>query len=69
MDLKPYSMTLWVEASQEYGRWVYRPKCKKSKVFAAIAGTKTLTQPILLHIRALGFDIQTEVAKPESLSV
>jgi hypothetical protein len=33
------------------------PVCDAAKVFAAIAGTKTLTQQTLLLIKQLGYDI------------
>jgi hypothetical protein len=64
-ELKPYAQTIWVVAKQQYGRWVYYPRCKKAKLFAKIAGTETITAPVLLHIKALGFDVQTELAQPE----
>lgn len=57
-----------VVAEQQYGRWVYQPKCKKAKLFAKIAGTKTLTLPVLLQIKELGVDVKTEMAQPAFLA-
>jgi hypothetical protein len=40
-----------------YGRRVVYPVCDKAKIFAAIAGTTSLTETTLKCIRKLGFDI------------
>jgi hypothetical protein len=47
---------------EQYGRAVYYPVCDKAKVFANIAGTKTLTADAVRRIKELGykFDIQHE---------
>ena len=42
----------------QYGRWVYYPMCNDAKAFAAIAGTKTLTEPTLVQIKKLGYEIK-----------
>jgi hypothetical protein len=51
-----------LKAVNHYGHWVYYPDCDKSRVFAQIAGTKTLTAHVIYHIKALGYvvDISTE---------
>lgn len=42
----------------QYGKWVYYPVCDGAKAFAAIAGTKTLTEPTLAQIKKLGYEIK-----------
>jgi hypothetical protein len=42
----------------KYGKWVYYPACDKAKAFAAIAGTKTLTDETLAQIKKLGYEIK-----------
>jgi hypothetical protein len=46
----------------QYGKAVYYPVCDKAKVFALIAGTKTLTSDTVRRIKELGykFNIQHE---------
>jgi len=46
-----------VRVMDVYGRRVVYPVCDKAKVFAAIAGTTSLTETTLRCIRKLGFDI------------
>jgi len=46
-----------VRVMDVYGRQVVYPVCDKAKVFAAIAGTTSLTETTLRCIRKLGFDI------------
>ena len=46
-----------VRVKDVYGNQMIYPVCDAAKVFAAIAGTKTLTQPTLLLIKQLGYDI------------
>jgi hypothetical protein len=47
-----------VNIEPQYGKWVYYPVCKDAKVFAEIAGTKTLTEQTLAHIRELGYEVK-----------
>ena len=46
----------------QYGKAVYYPVCDKAKVFAQIAGTRTLTSDTVRRIKELGykFNIQHE---------
>ena len=46
-----------VRVKDVYGNQMIYPVCDAAKVFAAIAGTKTLTQHTLLLIKKLGYDI------------
>ena len=44
----------------QYGRWVYHPVCDKAKVFANIAGTKTVTLETVRRIKELGYKINIQ---------
>jgi hypothetical protein len=50
-----YEITLLKK--DQYGRAVYYPICDKAKMFAAIAGTKTLTRDTACRIKELGYMI------------
>lgn len=41
-----------------YGQRKFYPKCDKSKVFASIAGTTTLTESTLKNIARLGYEVR-----------
>jgi hypothetical protein len=41
-----------------YGQRKFYPKCDKSKVFASIAGTTTLTEATLRKIMELGYEVK-----------
>jgi hypothetical protein len=41
-----------------YGQRKFYPKCDKSKVFASIAGTTTLTESTLKNIVQLGYEVR-----------
>jgi hypothetical protein len=49
--------TITIEIRTQYGNTVAYPACKAAKLFAHIAGTKTLSTQALKDIQALGFDI------------
>lgn len=51
-------MTITIEAKDIYGHMLYYPVCDKAKLFAQIAGTKTLTEFALDRIRKLGYTIE-----------
>jgi hypothetical protein len=42
----------------QYGTQVLHPNNDTAKLFASIAGTKTLTLPVVKHIMALGYSIE-----------
>ena len=54
-----------VRIKDVYGSQMIYPVCDAAKVFAHIAGTKTLTQQTLLLIKQLGYDI---CITPQSIS-
>lgn len=58
--------TIMVTTRTVYGNAVIYPACDQSRVFAALAGTKTLTLQSLKKIKALGYEI-TERLDPSPL--
>ena len=48
-------MEIVIKRREVYGEVKYYPVCEKAKLFAAIAGTKTLTRPVLAKIKELGY--------------
>lgn len=48
-------LTITVQQRDVYGNRTYYPVCERSKLFAEIAGTKTLTMRTLLLIGRLGY--------------
>lgn len=57
-------MQIKVKAVKQYGCWVYYPECDKAKLFAQIAGKQTLTMPVLMHIKSLGYELDMVIDKP-----
>lgn len=51
-------MKIHVLIKYQYGRRVFYPKCVNADLFAAIAGTQTLTENTLKLIRTLGYVIE-----------
>jgi len=51
-----------------YGNAIYYPECAQSKLFADIAGTKTLTRPVLHKIKQLGFTVKFKPAVEETFA-
>jgi len=49
--------TVEIEICTVYGNELIYPACPNAKVFAAIAGTKTLSRDTLTRIKALGYDL------------
>lgn len=58
-------MNIVIQVKSNYGALTAYPVCEKAKLFAAIAGTKTLTTQTLQQIKRLGYEIeqQTEAFK------
>jgi len=53
-------MTITVEIKNNYGYEKIYPACPISRKFAAIAGTKTLTERVIELIKGLGYTVQVE---------
>lgn len=56
--------TIHITVKQNYGNFTIYPNCEVSKIFASIAGTKTLTFQALKNIKALGYEVIEDV-KPQ----
>lgn len=61
-------MKITVRIKSVYGIETVYPACEQSKLFARIAGTKTLTTHALRDIRLLGYEIEAEREEPRILS-
>jgi hypothetical protein len=59
-------MEILIRAKCVYGENKYYPLCEKAKLFAEIAGTKTLTPAVLGNIKALGYKLTFEVTDWEA---
>lgn len=53
-------MRITVEVRDIYGNRVIYPLCEAARLFAQIAGTKTLTQQSIKCIKALGYSIDVK---------
>ena len=60
-------MKITIEIKSQYGQTVAHPICCKAKLFAKIAGTKTLTIETLKAVKSLGYEIDQVI--PELLKV
>jgi hypothetical protein len=58
-------MQIIIELKSVYGIQTYYPFCEKSKLFAKIAGTKTLTRHALTDIKSLGYEIHIKTEVPD----
>jgi hypothetical protein len=54
-------MKIQIEMKEVYGETKVYPVCGKAKLFAQIAGTKTLTRPVLEDIERLGYQLELKV--------
>jgi hypothetical protein len=63
------NLFIHVRVMDVYGRQVVYPVCDKAQVFAAIAGTTSLTETTLRCIRKLGFDIHVIPNEQPTLGV
>jgi len=50
-------LSITVTQAFVYGKKQVYPRCDKSKIFAQIAGTSTLTKQIVLRIKELGYKV------------
>ena len=61
-------MKITIRADKNYGVETFYPSCDKSKIFARLAGTKTLTRHALRDIAALGYEIEVQQTAPRTFS-
>ena len=59
--------TITVELKSIYGVQTIYPACHASKLFAQIAGTKTLTRAAVASIKALGFTVEVKQTEPATI--
>lgn len=59
--------TITVRLEQQYGQQVVQPACDTSRLFAQLAGTKTITKPSIELIKQLGYEIRVEQTLPAVL--
>ena len=52
--------TITIQIKSVYGQDKIYPICDTAKLFASIAGTKTITKDALIMIHQLGFKIEVE---------
>jgi hypothetical protein len=50
-------MQIVIQIRTVYGNTAFYPICDKAKLFATIAGTKTLTATVLSNVAALGIEV------------
>ena len=58
-----------VRVMDVYGKRVVYPVCDKAKLFASIAGTKTLTDSTLMYIKKLGYRLHVVPQEPLTLDL
>lgn len=56
----PGTPEITVRIDKQFGNEVIVPVCDDAKIFARIAGTKTLTGTTILHIKALGYTVRVQ---------
>jgi hypothetical protein len=57
--------SITVEIKDQYGNKVFYPACEDAMRFAAIAGTTTLTERVLMCVKGLGYDITYTYSYPK----
>jgi hypothetical protein len=54
------TMSITIAIKNVYGNQTIYPVCEKAKIFAALAGTKTLTVQAIAQIKLLGYAITVQ---------
>lgn len=57
-----------IEMKEVYGETKVYPVCERAKLFARIAGTKTLTNEVLKDVERLGYQLEL-VVNPKYLEL
>lgn len=57
------ALLITVEVRSVYGRDTIYPVCEAAKAFASIAGTTTLTVPVLKQIMGLGYEVKYQLPR------
>jgi hypothetical protein len=53
-------VSITVQVKNVYGNELIYPVCEQARLFADIAGTKTLSRTVVSQIKRLGYTIQVE---------
>ena len=61
-------MKITIRCDKNYGIETFYPACEQAKLFARIAGTKTLTRNTLRDVSALGYQIEIEQTAPRTFA-
>jgi len=61
-------MKITIRCDKNYGIETFYPVCERAKLFARIAGTKTLTRNTLRDVSALGIEIEIEQTAPRTFA-
>jgi hypothetical protein len=61
-------MKITIRCDKNYGVETFYPACEQAKLFARIAGTKTLTRHALRDIAALGIEIEIKQTAPRTFA-
>ena len=67
--IQPEPLRITVEIREVYGKKMYYPHCAKSKVFASITNTVTLSETNLRRIRELGYGITVTYTAPSDPTI
>jgi hypothetical protein len=59
-------MKITIRCDKNYGIETFYPACERAKLFARIAGTKTLTRATLRDVDLLGYEIEIEQTTPKT---
>ena len=62
-----HKQAITVQIRNVYGNETIYPACDRSRAFAEIAGTKTLTRHVINQIKALDYEIVVEATAPRCL--
>lgn len=57
-------MQIKIKAVKQYGAWVFYPECRGARLFAKIAGTRTLTSFVISLIREMGVEVEVQCETP-----
>lgn len=66
-ELKPL-LDITVLVKDQYGQQVFHPVCETAKLFASLAGTKTLTPHALNLISQMGYTVKMELPTPKGFT-
>lgn len=57
-------MRIKIKAVKQYGAWVFYPESREARLFAKIAGTRTLTSFVISLIKEMGVEVEVQYETP-----